>query len=69
MARIAEEVRHVELRVGPVRRERVDDGFCRKPLVDEERQRRNVEGEPLGLAGPVEERPAQALQAIDGIGE
>ena len=33
-----------------------------EPLVDEERQRRHVERQPLGLAGPVEERLRQRLQ-------
>ena len=42
--------------------QRLDDGLGREALVDEERQRRDVEREALGLAGPVEERPTEALQ-------
>ena len=62
--RVGEELQ-LHLPVALVPLERLEDRLRREPLVDEERQRRHVEREPLGLAGPVEERPRQRLQARD----
>jgi hypothetical protein len=41
--------------------------FVDRRLVDEQRQRGNVEGQPLGLPAPVEERLAETFQLIDGV--
>ena len=66
--RVCEEL-ELHLPVALVPRERLEDRLRRQPLVDEQRQRRHVEGEPLGLAGPVQERPAQRLQPLDSVRE
>jgi hypothetical protein len=37
--------------------------------VDEERQRRNVERQPLRLSRPIEKRSRERLELLDGIRE
>ena len=59
--RVGEEL-ELHLPVALMSLERLEDRLRREPFVDEERQRRHVEGEPLGLAGPVEERLAKRLE-------
>jgi hypothetical protein len=44
--------------------EGLDDGLGGEPLVDEEGERGHVEREPLGLAGPVEERARQRPELL-----
>jgi len=62
-ARVAVQLgKEIQVLVLLVRAERFDDGASGKPFVNEERQRGNVEGEALGLAGPVEERAGELLE-------
>ncbi|MNC89274.1 hypothetical protein D3C83_51830 [compost metagenome] len=69
MLRIAEEVQEVDLLVRLVPLQRLENDLGREPLVHEERERGDVERQALGLARPIEEWPAQALQMIDGFYE
>ncbi len=64
---IPEHFPEVRLLVCFVADEGLDDGFGGEALVYEERQRRDVEGQALGLARPVEERAAQALELINRL--
>ncbi|HEY8724018.1 MAG TPA: hypothetical protein VIL92_09200 [Gaiellaceae bacterium] len=47
--------------------EGLEDRLRREPLMDEQRQGRDVERQPLGLTGPVEERRAECLQSVDCV--
>ena len=47
-------------------RHRLQDRLRGQAFVDEQRKRGNAELAPLGLAGPVEERPRHALQLGGG---
>src|SRR3989442_128824 len=66
MLRISEEVEEGQFPRPPVPLQGLEDGLRREPLVDEERQRGHVEGEPLGFARPVQERPAQRFELLRG---
>jgi hypothetical protein len=61
--RVGEEL-HLHLPVALVSLQRLEDRLGRQPFVDEERQRRHVERQPLGLAGPVEEWLGEAGQFV-----
>ena len=55
-----ERVEEVLLLIVPVPGQRVENGPSRETLVDEQGQCRHVEGKPLRLARPVQERTGQA---------
>ena len=59
---LAEQVEQVDLALPRMALQRLENRRRRKPLVDEKRQRRHVEGQPLGLPGPVEKGLGQPLQ-------
>ena len=65
--RVAEQLEHGLLLVALVAGQRLDDGLGGQALVDEERQRRHVEGQPFGLARPVEEWARQTAELLDGV--
>jgi len=64
MARIAEEVEHIDLLVPPVGLEGFYDGLRGEALVDEKGQRGAVEGEAFRLAGPVKKGAAYGLESF-----
>ena len=51
----------------PVTLQGLDDAHGGQPLMDEERKRGHVEGQPLGLAGPVEEGLPQRGELVHRI--
>lgn len=69
MTGITEQIEHVRLLVGLVADERLDDGPRGEPFVHEERQRRHVERQTLGLTRPVQERSTEPPQVLDCLGE
>ena len=57
-----EQVKQIRLPVARMPLQRIQDRRRRQPFVDEQRQRRHVEGQPLRLARPVQERLGERLQ-------
>jgi hypothetical protein len=65
MLRVAEQFKQRALRVALVADQRLDDRLGRESFMDKERKGRHVEREPLGLARPVEEGPAEGRQLAE----
>ena len=67
--RIAEEAEERGLRFlgAAVPGQGLDDRLGREPLVNEQRERGDLEACPLGLARPIQERPREPLELVDGI--
>ena len=64
MLRVAEEAEQVKLLVFFMAGESFDNGLGRKPLMDKQGQRRHIERQPLGLAGPIQKRLAEGLEPV-----
>ena len=65
-AALPEEIEHVHLAVAGIPLQGFEDRGGGQPLVHEQRQGRHVEGEPLGLPGPVEGRGEGGVVAPGG---
>ena len=63
---LPEEIEHVHLAVAGMPLQGLQDRGSGQPLVHEQGQGRHVEGEPLGLPGPVERRGKRWIVTVGG---